>query len=66
MPDSYRPMLYDFIAYEALAFYTSAEQAGAKSGLQLSSRPADSPVLDSAAKFLAWKPESNDPRLARS
>jgi hypothetical protein len=30
MPDTYRPTLYDFIAYEALAFYTSGEQAGAR------------------------------------
>src|SRR5215831_223145 len=30
MPDSYRPTLYDFIVYEALSFYTTAEQAGAK------------------------------------
>ena len=30
MPDSYRPTLYDFIAHEALQFYTSGEQAAAK------------------------------------
>ena len=30
MPDSYRPTLYDFIAHEALEFYTSGEQAAAK------------------------------------
>jgi uncharacterized protein YfaS (alpha-2-macroglobulin family) len=30
MPDSYRPTLYDFIAQEALGFYSSGEQAGAK------------------------------------
>jgi len=59
MPDSYRPTLYDFIAHEALSFYTSAEQAGAKpeDAFELS---ADSPVLDGAEKFVAWKPETAD------
>ena len=47
MPDSYRPTLYDFIAHEALEFYTSGEQAAAKpeDAFELS---ADSPVLGSA------------------
>ena len=55
MPDSYRPTLYDFIAQQALAFYTSGEQAAAKpeDAFELS---ADSPILDSAEKFLAWQP----------
>ena len=45
MPDSYRPTLYDFIAHQALQFYTSGEQAAAKpeGAFEL---PADSPVLD--------------------
>ena len=30
VPDAYRPTLYDFIAQEALKFYTSGEQAAAK------------------------------------
>jgi hypothetical protein len=30
MPDIYRPTLYDFIANEALKFYTSPEQAASK------------------------------------
>ena len=55
MPDSYRPTLYDFIAYQALAFYTSGEQAAAKpeDAFELS---ADSPILDSAEKFMTWQP----------
>ena len=55
MPDSYRPTLYDFIAHQALEFYTSGEQAAAKpeDAYELS---ADSPVLDSAEKFVAWQP----------
>ncbi len=53
MPDSYRPTLYDFIAHQALQFYTSGEQAAAKpeDAFELS---ADSPALDSSDKFLAW------------
>ncbi len=55
MPDSYRPTLYDFIVYEALSFYTTGEQAGARpeNTFQLS---AETPILDAAEKFLAWKP----------
>jgi uncharacterized protein YfaS (alpha-2-macroglobulin family) len=55
MPDTYRPTLYDFIAHQALEFYTSGEQVAAKpeDAFDLS---ADSPVLDSAEKFLAWQP----------
>src|ERR1039457_6105266 len=55
MPDSYRPTLYDFIAHQALEFYTSGEQAAAKpeDAFEMS---ADSPVLDSAEKYLAWQP----------
>jgi hypothetical protein len=58
-PDSFRPTLYDFIAHEALGFYTSAEQAGARpeDAFELA---GDSPILDSAEKFLAWKPETTD------
>jgi hypothetical protein len=55
MPDSYRPTLYDFIAYEALQFYTSGEQAAAKpeGAFELS---ADGPVLGSPEQFMDWQP----------
>lgn len=55
MADSYRPTLFDFIAQEALQFYTSGEQAGAKpqDAFELS---ADSPVLSPAADFIRWNP----------
>jgi hypothetical protein len=58
MPDSYRPTLYDFIAHQALEFYTSGEQAAAKpeDAFELS---ADSPILDSAEKFMAWQPAAS-------
>src|SRR4029434_10554638 len=57
MPDELRPSLYDFIAHEALEFYTSAEQAGARpeGSFELC---ADSPVLDAADAFIAWRPET--------
>src|SRR3990172_8412780 len=32
MPDKYRPTLYDFLAHEALEFYSAGEQAGAGGG----------------------------------
>jgi uncharacterized protein YfaS (alpha-2-macroglobulin family) len=53
LPDAYRPTLFDFVAQEALKFYTSGEQAGAKpeDAFELG---ADSPALDNAEKFLAW------------
>ncbi|HOC57054.1 MAG TPA: alpha-2-macroglobulin family protein [Verrucomicrobiota bacterium] len=58
-PDSYRPTLYDFIAHEALVFYTSGEQAAAlpEDVFELS---ADSPIFDTAEKFLAWRPGNSD------
>jgi uncharacterized protein YfaS (alpha-2-macroglobulin family) len=54
MPDSYRPTLYDFVAHQALEFYSSGEQAGAKSedAFELS---ADSPIFRPVEEFLAWK-----------
>jgi hypothetical protein len=57
--DSYRPTLYDFLVHNALEFYSSAEQAGAKheDAFDLT---ADSPIFAEAAEFLAWKPESTD------
>jgi uncharacterized protein YfaS (alpha-2-macroglobulin family) len=54
MPDAYRPTLYDFISHEALEFYTSGEQAGARP--QNDFEPtSESPLLDPSAKFMAWK-----------
>jgi hypothetical protein len=59
MPDSYRPTLYDFVAQEALTFYTSGEQAAAKpeDAFELA---AGSPIFAPADEFLAWKLESSD------
>jgi uncharacterized protein YfaS (alpha-2-macroglobulin family) len=53
MPDAWRPTLYDFIAHEALEFYTSGEQAAAKPE-DAFDLPADSPIFLPAAEFLNW------------
>ncbi len=59
LPDAYRPTLYDFLAFEALAFYSSGEQGAAKpqDSFELD---AASPILAGVDEFLAWKPESTD------
>ena len=56
--DSYRPTLYDFVAQEALKFYTSGEQAAARpqDAFEIS---AESPIFSPLAEFLAWKPETS-------
>lgn len=59
VPDTYRPTLYDFIAFEALKFYTSGEQAGAKAE-DVFEISADSPILGTAQNFMAWKPDTTD------
>jgi hypothetical protein len=55
IPDAYRPTLYDFVAHEALAFYTSGEQAATKSE-DAFEIVADSPCFDTPEAFLAWTP----------
>lgn len=58
-PVSYRPTLYDFLAYEAIDFYASGEQAAAKSqdAFEVS---AGSPIFSPVDVFLNWKPETTD------
>jgi len=60
MPDAYRPTLFDFLAFDALAFYTSPEQAGAKVEDEFTIPAATSPIFAPAAEFLAWKPQTTD------
>ena len=57
--DAYRPTMFDFVAWEALGFYQSGEQAGAKAedAFELD---AAGPVLAKTDEFLKWKPESTD------
>ncbi len=54
MPDSYRPTLYDFVIHQALEFYSSGEQAGARpeDAFELS---ADSPIFRPVEEFVEWK-----------
>jgi uncharacterized protein YfaS (alpha-2-macroglobulin family) len=59
IPDSYRPTLYDILAFDALGFYAAGEQAGAKAQ-DAWEVPADSPVFGTADEFLAWQPETTD------
>ncbi|MFO0852066.1 MAG: MG2 domain-containing protein [Gemmataceae bacterium] len=58
LPDKYRPTAYDLLAFEALAFYTAPEQAGAK-GEDDFELAADGPALGSAEDFLAWNPPAD-------
>jgi hypothetical protein len=57
IPDRYRPTLFDFLAFDAIGFYSSAEQAGAK--------PQDDFVLQADGPFftdfLTWEPKTTDP-----
>lgn len=57
--DATRPSLYDFIAHQAIEFYSMEEVAA--------SRPQDAfriaatdPAFGSVDEFLAWKPETKD------
>ncbi|WP_020472175.1 alpha-2-macroglobulin family protein [Zavarzinella formosa] len=59
VPDSYRPTLYDFVAFDALQFYTSGEQAAAKSEDSFEI-PASSPMLSAVEDFIKWVPETTD------
>ena len=58
-PDGYRPTLYDFLAHNALQFYASAEQAGARAEDAFDLR-ADSPIFADLAGFVAWTPAATD------
>lgn len=58
-PDEFRPTLYDFIAHQALSFYSAGEQAGAKAqdAFVLS---GESPILGTLEDFVAWEIETSD------
>ena len=65
LPEHYRPTLYDFIAHEALGFYSSGEFAAAKPEDAFEVRVGD-PLLGPLDRFLAWEPQTTDtgsPRL---
>lgn len=53
VPDAYRPTLFDFLAHNALEFYSAGEQGAAKAEDDYE-LPSGSPIFDSAEKFLIW------------
>ncbi len=59
VPDSYRPTLFDFVAFEALNFYAAGEQAGAKAE-DAFEFAATGPALASVDEFLKWAPATTD------
>ncbi|MEK0449423.1 MAG: hypothetical protein RL088_1691 [Verrucomicrobiota bacterium] len=58
VPDAWRPTLFDFIAHQALEFYASGEQAGAKAQDEFELR-TDGPVFQPTDDFLKWQPEGD-------
>jgi len=63
VPDTYRPTLFDFLAYEALSFYSSAEQAAARPQ-DAYDLTADGPIFGSVEDFLQWQPQTTDTQSA--
>lgn len=59
VPDAYRPTLYDFFAFDALAFYQAGEQ-GAVTAEDAFELDVDTPIFGSAEEFLRWQPAGGD------
>src|SRR5581483_8046626 len=58
MPDAQRPTLYDFIAREAIDFYTESQRPEhPEKAFEIG---AESPVFDSEEKFVGWQPSGAD------
>ncbi len=64
MPDACRPTLYDFLAFDALSFYNSGEQAGALPQ-ETFEIMADSGIFAPVEEFLAWQPQTSDTQSAK-
>ncbi|MGE5295941.1 MAG: hypothetical protein ACM3VT_14040, partial [Solirubrobacterales bacterium] len=58
VPDAYRPTLYDFLAHEALSFYSCGEQGALPE--EVFEIMADSPIFGTVEEFLAWEPETSN------
>lgn len=58
-PDSFRPTLYDFVAFEALKFYASGEQAASLAS-DAFTFSAETPAFGTLDEFLAWEIEKTD------
>ncbi len=59
LPTSYRPTLFDFIAHEALKFYTAGEQAGAKPEDDFT-LTTEMPIFALADEFTKWMINAGD------
>ncbi|MFO0868673.1 MAG: alpha-2-macroglobulin family protein, partial [Pirellulales bacterium] len=59
LDDVHRPTLYDFLAHNALDFYSSGEQAAtrAEDSFELA---ADGPIYAPVEEFVKWSPETTD------
>jgi len=60
VPDSYRPTLWDFLAYEALEFYQAGELGTVEAEDAFALDASASPIFGEAAEFAAWAPPSTD------
>lgn len=58
-PESYRPTLFDFVAYQALEFYASGEQAGTMR-MDAFEIDAATAALGPTEEFLNWNPQTTD------
>jgi tetratricopeptide (TPR) repeat protein len=56
VPDSYRPALFDFIAYEALGFYQAGEQGAVRSEDEFELDANSTPIFAEPEAFLSWQP----------
>lgn len=56
--DRRRPTLYDFLAYDAFAYYTAPARGEIVPSDAISTGP-DSPLLGATTEFLAWRPEGD-------
>jgi hypothetical protein len=63
VPDIYRPTLYDFLAFDALSFYSAGEQAGARPQ-DAYDLTADGPIFGPTEDFLQWHPQTTDTQSA--
>jgi hypothetical protein len=60
VPDSYRPTMFDFVAYQALLFYQAGEQGTTHTENEFEIDAATSPIFADATAFLAWQPQVAD------
>lgn len=59
VPESYRPTLYDFLAYEALKFYQAGEYSQIKAEDEFEIEAAG-PIFGDVREFMSWQPAATD------